>query len=220
MNEKYAFKRSWFGTYKTADVQAYLDDLYIEVEQTFGDMTREMKELQQENKILRQYITDDAFLRDQVVLSDVRTFDEEDWIMLPLGRFKITDNGALLSEDIDPEHKDKPLMTLLKKEDNQQVEDGLLEKKSESSTIIPVDVSLPSGQRFDESHAQAVTEPAPIANHQATAIADSQIASQLATKDTTIDSLQAEITALKQQVAYLEGQADFANDLLRDIYKS
>ncbi|MGH2063552.1 hypothetical protein ACRCJW_03350 [Aerococcus urinaeequi] len=60
----------------------------------------------------------------------------------------------------------------------------------------------------------------PIANHQATAIVDSQIASQLATKDTTIDSLQAEITALKQQVAYLEVQADFVNDLLRDVYKS
>ncbi|MDT2761173.1 hypothetical protein AAF695_02110 [Aerococcus viridans] len=42
----------------------------------------------------------------------------------------------------------------------------------------------------------------------------------MATKDTTIDSLQAEITALKQQVAYLEGQADFANDLLRDVCKS
>lgn len=60
----------------------------------------------------------------------------------------------------------------------------------------------------------------PIANHQATAIVDIQIASQLATKDTTIDSLQAEITALKQQVAYLEDQADFANDLLRDVCKS
>ncbi|WCG38315.1 hypothetical protein PML80_02940 [Aerococcus urinaeequi] len=60
----------------------------------------------------------------------------------------------------------------------------------------------------------------PIANHQATAIVDIQIASQLATKDTTIDSLQAELTALKQQVAYLEDQADFANDLLRDVYKS
>lgn len=60
----------------------------------------------------------------------------------------------------------------------------------------------------------------PIANHQATAIVDSQIASQLATKDTTIDSLQAEITALKPQAACLEGQADFANDLLRDVYKS
>ena len=87
-------------------------------------------------------------------------------------------------------------------------------------TITPVGVSLPSGQSIDEKHTQALTEPVPIANHQATAIVDSQIASQLATKDTTIDSLQAEITALKQQVAYLEGQADFANDLLRDVCKS
>lgn len=220
MNEKYAFKRSWFGTYKTADVQAYLDDLYIEVEQSFGDMTREMKELQQENEILRQYITNDAFLRNQVVLPDVKNFKESDWTLLPLGRFKITDNGDLLSEDVDLEHQDRPLMTLLKKGDNQQVEDGHLDNKSESSTITPVDEALPSGQSIDESHAQTLTEPAPIANHQATAIVDSQIASQLATKDTTIDSLQAEITALKQQVAYLEGQADFANDLLRDVYKS
>ena len=83
-----------------------------------------------------------------------------------------------------------------------------------------VDVSLPSAQSIDENHTQALTEPVPIANHQATSIVDSQIASQLANKDTTIDSLQAEITALKQQVAYLEGQADFANDLLRDVYKS
>lgn len=87
-------------------------------------------------------------------------------------------------------------------------------------TITPVGVSLPSGQSIDESHTQALTEPVRIDNHQATAIVDSQIASQLATKDTTIDSLQAEIAALKQQVAYLEGQADFANDLLRDVYKS
>ena len=79
-------------------------------------------------------------------------------------------------------------------------------------TITPVGVSLPSGQSIDEKHTQALTEPVPIV--------DSQIASQLATKDTTIDSLQAEITALKQQVAYLEGQADFANDLLRDVCKS
>lgn len=87
-------------------------------------------------------------------------------------------------------------------------------------TITPVGVSLPSGQSIDEKHTQTLTEPVPIANHQATAIVDSQIASQLATKDTTIDSLQAEITALKQQVAYLEGQADFANDLLGDVCKS
>ncbi|MGH2102249.1 MULTISPECIES: hypothetical protein [Aerococcus] len=220
MNEKYAFKRSWFGTYKIANVQAYLDDLYIEVEQTFGDMTREMKELQQENEILRQYITEDSFLRDQVVLPDVRTFNEDDWTMLPLGYFKITDNGSLLSKDVDPDHKDKSLMTLLTKGDNQQVEDGFLENKSESSTITSVEETLPSGQSLDKSHAQVLTEPAPIANHQATTTADSQIASQLAAKDTTIDSLQAEITALKQQVAYLDGQADFANDLLRDVYKS
>ncbi|MFW3504644.1 hypothetical protein ACN68I_02180 [Aerococcus viridans] len=83
-----------------------------------------------------------------------------------------------------------------------------------------VDVLLPSGQSPDESHAQALAEPAPNANHQVTAIADSQIASQLAAKDTTIDSLQAEITALKKQVSYLKGQADFANGLLRDVYKS
>ncbi|WP_123780425.1 hypothetical protein [Aerococcus agrisoli] len=200
MQDSYELRRSWFGTYKTDDVQAYLDDLYIEIEKYLSDLARDTEEVQAENEILRQFIADSNILDEGITLPEVHKLAPSEWPALPIGRFKITGNGDFEAENLPNIEKNKEI--------HKKILSFYSNNSEKSGMIAPT-----RGIDAKENLFEIMHENNSNANTKDNSLNNDEFSENMPT------DLQIELAELKSANVSLQAQLDFANKLLRDVYK-